>query len=70
MRRVQSMITKSGIKPEEAIKKAMQDLEITNAECEEIIHLAHDGWKIDAHERLLLQELQSTISHKTIGRVP
>ena len=64
------MITKSGKQLLAVIKKAIDDHVITQAEYEEIIHLAHDDSVIDAHEKILLKELKNMISNKTIKRVP
>jgi hypothetical protein len=64
------MITKSGKQLEAVIKKAIDDHVIKQAEYEEIIHLAHDDGVIDAHEKVLLRELQNMIANKTIKRMP
>jgi hypothetical protein len=64
------MITKSGKQLEAVIHKAIEDLEITQAEYEEIIHLAHDDGMIDPHEKLLLREFHTMIADKIIKRVP
>ncbi|MBP7737536.1 MAG: hypothetical protein KA369_16265 [Spirochaetes bacterium] len=64
------MLTKSGKTLEEVIKKAIEDHVITNAEYEEIIHLAHEDGVIDKHEKILLNELKDMISDKTVKRVP
>jgi hypothetical protein len=64
------MLTKSGKQLEIVIKKAIDDHVITQAEYEEIIHLAHDDGAIDAHEKVLLKELKNMIANKTIKRVP
>ena len=64
------MITKSGKQLVAVIKKAIDDHVITQAEYEEIIHLAHDDSVIDTHEKILLKELKNMISNKTIKRVP
>ncbi|HNY65390.1 MAG: hypothetical protein BWZ01_03149 [Deltaproteobacteria bacterium ADurb.BinA179] len=63
------MLTKSGKTLEEIIKKAIDDHVIKNSEYEEIIELAHADGVIDAHERVLLQELNDLISEKTVKRV-
>jgi len=62
------MLTKSGKKLEDLIKKAIDDHVILNSEYEEIIHLAHEDGIIDAHERVLLQELNDLIADKTVKR--
>jgi hypothetical protein len=64
------MLTKSGKNLEDVIKKAIDDGEITQAEYEEIIHMAHDDGHIDRHELVLLKELKNMIADKTIKRVP
>ena len=64
------MLTKSGKKLEEVIKKAIDDYQISNDEYEEIIHLAHEDGVIDKHEQVLLNELQRMISDKMVKRVP
>ncbi len=64
------MLTKSGKTLEQAIKKAIEDHQITNAEYEEIIHLAHEDGHIDKHEKILLNELKDMIADKTVKRVP
>ncbi len=64
------MLTKSGEKLEAVIKKAIDDHVITNAEYEEIIELIHKDGVIDAHERVLMQELKNMIADKTVKRIP
>ncbi len=64
------MLTKSGKKLEEIIKKAIDDQVITNSEYEEIIALAHEDGVIDNHERALLQELNDLISDRSVKRIP
>ncbi len=63
------MLTKSGKSLEELIKKAIDDHVITNSEYEEIMEIAHADGVIDAHERVLLQELNDLIADRTIKRV-
>ena len=63
------MLTKNGRKLEEVIKKAIDDHVITNSEYEEIIELIHADGVIDAHERVLMSELNDLIADKTIKRV-
>jgi hypothetical protein len=63
------MLTKSGRKLEEIIKKAIDDHIIKNSEYEEIIEMAHADGHIDAHERVLLQELNDLIADKSVKRV-
>ncbi len=64
------MLTKSGKTLEQVIKKAIEDHQITNAEYEEIIHLAHEDGHIDKHEKILLNELKNMIADKSVKRVP
>jgi len=63
------LVTKSGKKLEEVIKKAIDDHVITQAEYEEIIHLAHNDGELDLHEKALLKEFHSFLSEKVIKRV-
>jgi hypothetical protein len=63
------MLTKSGKKLEDIIKKAIEDHVITNSEYEEIFELVHADGVVDAHERVLLQELNDLIADKTVKRV-
>ena len=64
------MLTKSGKNLEDMIKKAIDDHVIKNSEYEEIIELAHKDGKIDAHEKVLLQELNDLIADKSVKRLP
>lgn len=64
------MLTSSGKQLADVIRKAIEDHQITTAEYEEIIHLAHEDGRIDAHERVLLAELHEMISDKSVKRVP
>jgi|LQYC01.1.fsa_nt_gi hypothetical protein len=63
------LVTKSGKKLEEVIKKAIDDHVITQAEYEEIINLAHNDGALDLHEKALLKEFHSLLSEKVIKRV-
>ncbi len=63
------MLTKSGRKLEEVIKKAIDDHVIKNSEYEEIIELIHEDGVVDAHERVLMQELNDLIADRTVKRV-
>lgn len=69
-RKGEHMLTKSGKSLEEMIKKAIDDHVIKNSEYEEIIELAHQDGKIDAHEKVLLQEFNDLIAEKTVKRIP
>lgn len=64
------MLTKSGEKLAEVIKKAIDDHIVTNDEYEEIYKIADEDGILDSHERLLLQEFKDMIADKTIKRVP
>ena len=61
--------TKDGMTLAELIKNAMHDLEITNAEFEEIMRLAHADGHVDATEQRMLSELQAMIASGTVTRV-
>ena len=63
------MLTKSGRKLEEVIKRAIDDHIIKNSEFEEIIEMIHADGVVDAHERVLMQELNDLIADKTVKRV-
>ncbi len=64
------MLTKSGQKLAEVIKKAIDDHVVTNAEYEEIFNLALQDGVLDNHEKVLLSEFKDMIADKTIKRVP
>jgi hypothetical protein len=64
------MLTKSGKRLDEVIRKAIDDHQITSTEYEEIINLAQDDGHIDAHEKVLLAELHKMIRNKSVTRVP
>ena len=53
----------------ESINRAIEDHEITNAEYEEILHIANEDGVIDPEERSLLSQLQEMIADKTVRRV-
>ncbi|MEA5114403.1 MAG: hypothetical protein VB050_10275 [Geobacteraceae bacterium] len=61
--------SKSARKLSDVIHKALEDHELTNAEYEEIMHIAHEDGIIDPEERALLSQLQEMIADKTIRRV-
>ncbi|MEN6474043.1 MAG: hypothetical protein ABFD81_08520 [Syntrophaceae bacterium] len=63
------MLTKSGRELEELIKRAIDDHIIKNSEYEEIIEMIHADGVVDAHERVLMQELNDLIADKTVKRV-
>ena len=52
------------------IKKAIDDLQITGAEYEEIMAIAHEDGILDLHERQLFSELQEMIANRSLRRVP
>jgi hypothetical protein len=62
-------LTKSGKKLEQVIKKAMEDLKITQAEYDEIINIANADGRIDDHERVLLEEFNKLIEQNMVKRV-
>lgn len=64
------MLTKSGKKLEEVIKKAIEDHVITTSEYEEIMAIVDEDGRIDAHERVLLRQLHDMIEDKTLKRMP
>lgn len=63
------LVTKSGKKLEEVIRKAIDDHVITTSEYEEIIHLAHEDGALDFHEKALLKEFHNLIAEQVITRV-
>lgn len=66
------ILTKSGEKLVEVIKKAIEDSVITIAEYEEIMSVANQDGVIDANEKALLRELNALIANKTVtfGKSP
>jgi FixJ family two-component response regulator len=64
------MVTRSGLQLADAIKKAIADHEITQAEHEEIVNLAMDDYALDPHEKSLMRELADMIANKSVKRVP
>ena len=69
---VQMVVTKSGAKLADVIKKAIEDSVITMAEYEEIFSVASEDGSIDTHEQSLLRELNTLIQDKivVIKKVP
>lgn len=63
------MLAKSGKQLEDIIKKAIDDHVIKNSEYAEIIELVHADGRVDAHERVLMQELNDLIADKTVKRI-
>ena len=64
------MVTKSGLKLAEVIKKAIDDHVVTSAEYEEIYNIANEDGRLDNHEKVLLREFKKMLADKTIKRVP
>jgi hypothetical protein len=62
--------SKSAERLSELIKKAIDDHQITNAEYDEIMGVAHEDGIIDPQERRLLAMLQDMIADKSVKRVP
>ena len=52
------------------IKKAIDDLEVTSAEYQEIMAQAHADGVVDAEEQRMLKQLQDMITNGTVKRVP
>ena len=63
---VQMVVTKSGAKLADVIKKAISDSVITMAEYEEIFSVASEDGAIDTHEQALLKELNALIQDKIV----
>ena len=51
------------------INHAIFDLEVTQAEYQEIMNLAHDDGVIDKEEKALLSQFHEMISNGTVKRV-
>jgi hypothetical protein len=60
----------SAAKLSAAIKKAIDDHQITNAEYEEIMAIADEDGVIDPQERRQLAMLHDMIADKSVKRVP
>lgn len=58
-----------GRKLGELIKKAIDDCELTSAEHQQIVALAHADGTIDPQERQLLSQLQQMIANGTVKKV-
>lgn len=63
------MLSESGRELEEVIKKAIDDHVIKNSEYQEILRLLHADGIVDAHERVLMQELHDLIADGSVKRV-
>lgn len=60
----------SGAKLSEMIKKAIQDLEVTDTEFDQIMAVANEDGHIDSQEQALLSQLHSMLANGTIKKVP
>ena len=60
------IVTKSGQKLADVIKKAIEDSVITMDEYEEIMSIAGQDSVIDNHERALLKQLNDLIAEKIV----
>ncbi len=63
------MVSETGRKLADMIKKAIRDCEITTAEYDEILAIANEDGVIDNQEKNLLSQLQEMLSNGTIKRV-
>ncbi len=63
-------MTDEGSKLSKLIKKALDDLELTTTEYQEILAQANSDGMIDPDEQKLLQQLQQMLANGTITRVP
>jgi hypothetical protein len=61
------VVTKSGAKLADVIKKAIEDSVITMAEYEEIFSVAGEDGAIDTHEQALLRELNTLIQDRIVA---
>ena len=61
--------SKSAVKLQEMIKKAIEDEKITPQEREQIMMLADEDGVIDSQERALLSQLQDMIENGTVKLV-
>ena len=52
----------------EKIKKAIDDLELTETEYQEILDLAYEDGKLDPQEQKLLAQLNALLSNGTVKR--
>jgi uncharacterized protein YutE (UPF0331/DUF86 family) len=62
-------VSASAAKLKELIKHAIDDLEITPAEYQQIMDCAHEDGHIDKEEQALLAQFQAMLSNGTIKRV-
>ena len=63
---VHMVVTKSGTRLADVIKKAIEDSVITMAEYEEILSVASEDGVVDTHEEALLKELNSLIQDQIV----
>ncbi len=63
-------MTEEGKKLADLIKKAIANHELTTSEYNAILNMANEDRIIDAHEKVLLAELQEMVSNGTVKRVP
>ena len=63
-------MTEEGSKLAKLIKKAIDDLELTTAEYEEILAQANADGVVDPDEERLLRQLQQMVADGTVDRVP
>lgn len=62
--------TQEGEKLADLIKKAINDLEVSTTEYQEILTQANADGVIDPDEQRMLQQLQQMIADGTVKRVP
>jgi hypothetical protein len=60
------VVTKSGAKLADVIKKAISDSVVTMAEYEEILSVSSEDGTIDTHEQALLKEFNALIQDKIV----
>ena len=61
--------SKSATNLKDLINRAINDLEVTPDEYQQIMDCAHEDGQIDTEEKALLSQFQSMISDGTIKRV-
>ncbi len=64
------MAPSEGEKLSDLIKKAIDDLELTTTEYQEILEQANADGVIDAEEQRLLQQLNEMVANGTVKRRP
>jgi hypothetical protein len=60
----------AGRKLSDLVNKAIEDLEVTTTEYNEIMTLAEQDHHVDASERAVLQHFHAMIADGTLKRVP